>query len=63
VQDGMDGFIWLFLWIVEGAQHQDLLAYDRQGYEKHVVGFLSATLAPSLLAPGKLPEDVAKASP
>jgi uncharacterized protein len=51
------------LWIVEGAQHQDLLAYDRQGYEKHVVGFLSATLAPSLPVQGKLPEDVAKASP
>jgi uncharacterized protein len=51
------------LWIVEGAQHQDFLAYDRQGYEKHVVGFLSTTLAPSLPVQGKLPEDVAKASP
>jgi alpha-beta hydrolase superfamily lysophospholipase len=28
------------LWIVEGAKHQDMLAYDRQGYEEHVVGFL-----------------------
>ena len=35
------------LWIVEGARHQDLLAYDRLGYETRVVGFLSATLAPS----------------
>jgi uncharacterized protein len=32
------------LWIVEGARHQDLLAYDRQGYEEHVVGFLTQTL-------------------
>jgi uncharacterized protein len=32
------------LWIVEGAVHQDLLAYDRQGYEGHVVGFLRSTL-------------------
>jgi alpha-beta hydrolase superfamily lysophospholipase len=32
------------LWIVEGARHQDLLAYDRQGYEKHVVGFLIQAL-------------------
>lgn len=32
------------LWIVQGAQHQDLLAYDRQGYEEHVVGFLRAAL-------------------
>lgn len=32
------------LWIVEGAQHQDLLAYDAPGYEEHVVGFLRKTL-------------------
>ena len=32
------------LWIVEGARHQDLLAYDRSGYEEHVVGFLSGNL-------------------
>jgi alpha-beta hydrolase superfamily lysophospholipase len=32
------------LWIVEGAKHQDLLAYDGQGYEEHVVGFLIQTL-------------------
>ena len=32
------------LWIVEGAQHQDLLAYDGQRYEKNVVGFLRKTL-------------------
>ena len=28
------------LWIVDGARHQDLLAYDRAGYEAQVVGFL-----------------------
>ena len=28
------------LWMVEGARHQDLLAYDRAGYEVEVVGFL-----------------------
>ena len=32
------------LWIVEGARHQDLLAYDKLGYEEHVVGFLRAAL-------------------
>jgi uncharacterized protein len=32
------------LWIVEGARHQDLLAYDGKGYEEHVVGFLRKTL-------------------
>lgn len=32
------------LWIVEGARHQDLLAYDKQGYEEQVVGFLSGNL-------------------
>jgi hypothetical protein len=37
------------LWVVEGARHQDLLAFDGAGYEEHVVGFLSAALAPSLL--------------
>jgi alpha-beta hydrolase superfamily lysophospholipase len=35
------------LWIVEGARHQDLLAYDKQGYEEHVVGFLRKTLLSS----------------
>jgi len=32
------------LWIVEGARHQDLLAYDEKGYEEHVVGFLRKLL-------------------
>lgn len=32
------------LWLVEGAQHQDLLAFDNQGYEAHVVGFLVQSL-------------------
>jgi uncharacterized protein len=35
------------LWVVEGARHQDLLAYDKMGYEEHVVGFLKRTLADS----------------
>jgi uncharacterized protein len=33
------------LWIVEGARHQDLLAFDGAGYEEHVVGFLRKTLS------------------
>jgi len=28
------------IWIVEGAKHEDLLAYDPRGYEERVVGFL-----------------------
>lgn len=28
------------LWVVDGARHQDLFAYDPAGYESHVVGFL-----------------------
>jgi uncharacterized protein len=32
------------IWIVEGARHQDLLAYDKSGYEEQVVGFLRKTL-------------------
>jgi uncharacterized protein len=32
------------LWIVEGARHQDLLEFDRDGYEKHVAGFLMQAL-------------------
>jgi fermentation-respiration switch protein FrsA (DUF1100 family) len=28
------------LWLVDGARHQDLFAYDPAGYESHVVGFL-----------------------
>jgi uncharacterized protein len=32
------------LWIVEGARHQDLLAFDGAGYEERVVGFLRNTL-------------------
>jgi alpha-beta hydrolase superfamily lysophospholipase len=35
------------LWVVEGARHQDLLAFDSQGYEQHVVGFLRANLVPA----------------
>lgn len=38
-------------WVVEGARHQDLLAFDGQGYEQHVVGFLSATLVPASPTP------------
>lgn len=32
------------LWVVEGAKHQDMLTFDAQGYELHVVGFLMQTL-------------------
>jgi fermentation-respiration switch protein FrsA (DUF1100 family) len=32
------------IWIVEGARHQDLLAYDGKRYEENVVGFLRKTL-------------------
>jgi len=32
------------LWIVEGARHQDLLEFDRDGYEEHVAGFLMQAL-------------------
>jgi hypothetical protein len=28
------------LWLVDGARHQDLFAYDPAGYEAQVVGFL-----------------------
>jgi uncharacterized protein len=28
------------LWVVDGARHQDLLAYDPAGYESQVIGFL-----------------------
>jgi uncharacterized protein len=51
------------LWIVEGARHQDLLAYDMRGYEKQVVGFLSATLAPASPARHELLNDAANSSP
>jgi fermentation-respiration switch protein FrsA (DUF1100 family) len=32
------------MWVVEGAQHQDFLAYDPRGYDAHVVEFLIETL-------------------
>jgi alpha-beta hydrolase superfamily lysophospholipase len=32
------------LWVVQGAQHQDFLAYDAIGYQEHVVHFLEAHL-------------------
>jgi alpha-beta hydrolase superfamily lysophospholipase len=32
------------MWIVEGAKHQDLLRYDPNGYEEHVVEFLNRNL-------------------
>ena len=34
------------LWIEPRAAHQDLLAFDAQAYEAHVVGFLDRYLAP-----------------
>ena len=38
------------LWIVEGAIHEDLFAFDPKGYEEHVVGFLREYLGPSAIA-------------
>lgn len=32
------------LWIVDGAAHQDLYAFDRPAYESHVLGFLARYL-------------------
>lgn len=32
------------LWVVQGARHQDFLAYDPRGYDAHVVEFLLETL-------------------
>ena len=36
------------LWIVEGAAHQDFLAYDVTGYTTRVVGFLREHLRPGV---------------
>jgi fermentation-respiration switch protein FrsA (DUF1100 family) len=33
-------------WAVEGAEHVDLLRYDRAGYERHVLPFLAKYLRP-----------------
>jgi uncharacterized protein len=35
------------MWVVEGAHHQDFLAYDPRGYDAHVVEFLMETLRTS----------------
>ncbi len=35
------------LWIVPGAEHEDLLAFDARGYERNVVTFLIDTLRPA----------------
>jgi alpha-beta hydrolase superfamily lysophospholipase len=35
------------LWIVEGARHQDFLAYDPGGYASHVLPFLVEELMPA----------------
>jgi fermentation-respiration switch protein FrsA (DUF1100 family) len=32
------------LWVVKGAGHQDFLAYDPEGYESHVLPFLTDAL-------------------
>jgi uncharacterized protein len=32
------------MWVVEGAGHQDFLAFDPRGYDAHVVEFLMETL-------------------
>jgi uncharacterized protein len=36
------------LWVVEGAAHEDLLAFDSTAYEEHVVGFLRRYLRAGL---------------
>jgi uncharacterized protein len=36
------------LWVVEGARHQDFLAYGPIGYEGHVVDFLAKALKPAI---------------
>jgi len=41
-----------FLWILEGARHQDLLAYDPKGYESRVIPFLQAHLQPVISQTG-----------
>jgi uncharacterized protein len=38
------------LWVVEGAVHQDLLAFDPTAYEEHVVEFLRRYLAAQVVA-------------
>jgi fermentation-respiration switch protein FrsA (DUF1100 family) len=35
------------LWVVDGARHQDLLAYDPVGYEAQVIEFLVRYLQPT----------------
>jgi hypothetical protein len=35
------------LWVVDGAQHQDFLAYDSAGYNAHVIDFLVHYLRPT----------------
>ena len=34
------------LWVVQGAAHQDFLAYDSAGYQREVVSFLTQYLKP-----------------
>jgi uncharacterized protein len=35
------------LWVIDGARHQDFLAFDPAGYEAHVIEFLVQYLRPS----------------
>lgn len=35
------------LWVVDGAAHQDFLAYDPLGYQREVVTFLTQHLKPA----------------
>jgi len=44
------------LWIVEGAIHEDLLAFDPKGYEEHVVGFLTRALGVGIHSTAAAPE-------
>ena len=48
------------LWIVEGAGHQDFLAYDPRGYDAHVVEFLIETLVVSNTSDRGVLADVSK---
>lgn len=44
------------LWIVDGAAHEDFLAFDPAGYRNYVLGFLAEHLRPvgsSILGPGR----------
>ena len=43
------------IWIIDGARHQDFLAFDPAGYESHIMAFLRAHLE----SPNKAPQPTA----